>query len=182
MSGRGPRGEQDTARRRTAAEACRHAAERVTDPELPMLTLAELGVLRDVAVLPSGRVRVDITPTYTGCPATDAMRTDLAARIHAAGFADVEVRTLLDPPWTSDWITPSGRRKLRQHGIAPPGPRPAQERGPVWLSLPAVRHSPACPRCASTETAETSRFGATACKSLWRCRTCQEPFEYFKEI
>ncbi|MET8947836.1 1,2-phenylacetyl-CoA epoxidase subunit PaaD [Streptomyces sp. NPDC004542] len=160
---------------------CRRAAEGVTDPELPMLTLAELGVLRAVVVLPSGRVRVDITPTYTGCPATETIRDDLAAGIRAHGYKDVEIRTLLDPPWSTEWITESGRTKLREHGISPPGPRPAPP-GPVPLPLPGLRHRPACPRCASTDTAETSRFGATACKSLWRCRSCQEPFEHFKEI
>jgi ring-1,2-phenylacetyl-CoA epoxidase subunit PaaD len=145
-----------------------------------MLTLAELGVLRDVTILPSGRVRVDITPTYTGCPAVETMRTDLATRLSAEGFADIEIRTLLDPPWSSDRVTSSGRRKLREHGISAPGP--ARETGAVWLSVPTVRHRPACPRCGGTDTAETSRFGATACKSLWHCRTCQEPFEHFKEI
>ncbi|MFC9847853.1 1,2-phenylacetyl-CoA epoxidase subunit PaaD [Streptomyces sp. NPDC060223] len=157
-------------------------AESVTDPELPMLTLAELGVLREVAVLPSGRVRVDITPTYTGCPAIETMRNDLARRIRAEGFTDVEVRTLLDPPWSSQWITDSGRRKLREHGISPPGPVPAGRTGTVWLSLPTARYSPPCTRCDSTDTAEISRFGATACKSLWRCGSCREPFEHFKEI
>ncbi|WUH98597.1 phenylacetate-CoA oxygenase subunit PaaJ [Spirillospora sp. NBC_00431] len=160
--------------------SARAIAETVTDPELPMITLAELGVLRDVRER-SGRVEVTITPTYTGCPALDAMRDDLRARLTGAGYTDVEIHTVLDPPWTTDWITEPGRRKLHSAGVSPPGPAPRRAPGPIPLTLGPTRGVP-CPRCGSTDTVELSRFGATACKSLRRCDACQEPFEHFKEI
>ncbi|MCB5907454.1 1,2-phenylacetyl-CoA epoxidase subunit PaaD [Streptomyces pinistramenti] len=166
----------------TDARRARHLAEQVPDPELPMLTLADLGVLRDVEVAADGTVTASLTPTYSGCPAMAEMRADVASRLHAAGFAQVEIRTVLDPPWTSDWITPAGRRKLAEHGIAPPGAAPRHTSGPVPLELSAVRHAVPCPRCGSSDTQETSRFAATSCKALWRCRSCLEPFEYVKEI
>ncbi|MBZ6133650.1 1,2-phenylacetyl-CoA epoxidase subunit PaaD [Streptomyces olivaceus] len=161
------------------AHRARRVAERVPDPELPMLTLADLGVLRDVETRADGTVVASLTPTYSGCPAMAEMRADVAARLRAAGYARVEIRTVLDPPWTSEWITESGRRKLAEHGIAPPGRAP---RGPVPLLLSPTRPAVPCPRCGSRETEETSRFAATSCKALWRCRACREPFEYVKEI
>ncbi|WP_406258848.1 phenylacetate-CoA oxygenase subunit PaaJ [Streptomyces chartreusis] len=162
------------------ARRARHIAATVPDPELPMLTLADLGVLRDVALTEDGTVVASLTPTYSGCPAMAEMRADVAARLRDAGYARVEIRTVLDPPWTSDWITPAGRRKLTEHGIAPPGP--ALRGGPVALVLSPTRHAVTCPRCGSGDTEETSRFAATSCKALWRCRACREPFEYVKEI
>jgi ring-1,2-phenylacetyl-CoA epoxidase subunit PaaD len=150
----------------------------VTDPELPMLTLADLGVLRDVEVR-DGKVVVSITPTYTGCPAMDTMRDDLAHALLAAGYTDVEIRTVLTPAWSSDWITEHGRQALAEAGIAPPGRAPT---GPIPLTLGITRRGLACPRCGSADTVETSRFGATACRALWRCRACAEPFEHVKEI
>ncbi|MFF4884143.1 1,2-phenylacetyl-CoA epoxidase subunit PaaD [Streptomyces nigra] len=162
------------------ARRARHIAARVPDPELPMLTLADLGVLRDVELTEDGTVVASLTPTYSGCPAMAEMRADVAARLRAAGYPRVEIRTVLDPPWTSDWITPAGRAKLAEHGIAPPGPAPRG--GPVALVLSPTRHAVACPRCGSADTEETSRFAATSCKALWRCRACKEPFEYVKEI
>ncbi|MGW3866405.1 1,2-phenylacetyl-CoA epoxidase subunit PaaD [Streptomyces sp. NPDC005047] len=164
---------QDTARARRVAEG-------VPDPELPMLTLADLGVLRGVEVGADGTVVASLTPTYSGCPAMAEMRADVAARLRDAGYRRVEIRTVLDPPWTSDWITESGRRKLAEHGIAPPGPAPRG--GPVPLVLSPTRAAVPCPRCGSADTEETSRFAATSCKALWRCRACREPFEYVKEI
>ena len=158
----------------------RRVAERVPDPELPMLTLADLGVLRGVEVGADGTVVASLTPTYSGCPAMAEMRADVAARLRDAGYERVEIRTVLDPPWTSDWITESGRRKLAEHGIAPPGPAPRG--GPVPLVLSPTRAAVPCPRCGSADTEETSRFAATSCKALWRCRACREPFEYVKEI
>jgi len=160
----------------------RHVAEQVPDPELPMLTLADLGVLRGVEITGDGRVVASLTPTYSGCPAMAEMRADVAGRLRAAGFERVEIRTVLDPPWTTDWITAAGRRKLAEHGIAPPGPAPRHAPGPVPLVLAATRRTVACPRCGSADTEETSRFAATSCKALWRCRACREPFEYVKEI
>ncbi|MBQ0853772.1 1,2-phenylacetyl-CoA epoxidase subunit PaaD [Streptomyces sp. NPDC057621] len=159
-----------------------HIAEQVPDPELPMLTLADLGVLRGVEVGGDGTVVARLTPTYSGCPAMAEMRADVAARLRDAGYARVEIRTVLDPPWTSDWITPEGRRKLTEHGIAPPGAAPRRAAGPVPLVLAPTRRTVACPRCGAADTEETSRFSATSCKALYRCRACREPFEYVKEI
>lgn len=162
----------------------RQVAEEVTDPELPMVTLAELGVLRDVEAGPDGAVTVALSPTYSGCPAMAEMRAEMAERLHAAGFADVRIRTVLYPPWTTDWITCDGRRKLAEHGIAPPGPAQRRRPGPVPLTLSPARRAEAvpCPRCGSRDTEEISRFAATACKALWRCDGCSEPFEHFKEL
>ncbi|EOD63615.1 1,2-phenylacetyl-CoA epoxidase subunit PaaD [Amycolatopsis vancoresmycina] len=155
-------------------------AATVTDPELPMLTLADLGVLRSVSE-EDGRVVVAITPTYTGCPAMDTMRDDLEHALLAAGFPDVEIRTQLAPAWTSDWISSSGREKLAAAGIAPPGAAP-RRLGPIPLTLSAPVSAVRCPLCGSADTEEQSRFGATACKALRRCRACLEPFEHVKEI
>ncbi len=167
---------------RTAPADPRAVAETVPDPELPVLTLADLGVLRDVRTQADGTVVVEITPTYSGCPAMGVMRADLLHALHAAGFRDVEVRTVLVPAWTSDWISEAGRRKLAAGGIAPPGTAPVRVQGPVPLHLGATRRTAACPQCGSPDTVEQSEFGATACKALRRCRSCGEPFEHFKEI
>lgn len=167
---------------RRAALRARQVAEQVPDPELPMLTLADLGVLRDVRVDPDGTVVAGLTPTYSGCPAMAEMRADVAARLRAAGFGRVEIRTVLDPPWSTDLITARGRSKLRAHGISPPEAAPRRTAGPVPLVLGATRPAVGCPRCGSADTEETSRFSATACKSLWRCRACREPFEHVKEL
>ncbi|MEV4312793.1 1,2-phenylacetyl-CoA epoxidase subunit PaaD [Actinocrispum sp. NPDC049592] len=154
-------------------------ASTVTDPELPQLTLADLGVLRDVRETSDGVV-VSITPTYTGCPAMDVMRADLTQALRSAGFASVDVRTVLSPAWTTDWITSAGRRKLAEAGIAPPGAAPRG--GPVPLTLSAPPSRVACPQCGSLDTELVSQFSATACKALRRCRACAEPFEHVKEI
>jgi ring-1,2-phenylacetyl-CoA epoxidase subunit PaaD len=146
----------------------------VLDPELPVLTIADLGVLRDVEVTDEGTVEVTITPTYSGCPAMDAIRQDVEAALTGAGFADVRVRTVLAPAWSTDWISDRGRAALQEYGIAPPARRGS---GPVALTL-AVR----CPRCRSVETREISRFGSTACKALWQCRSCGEPFDHVKTL
>jgi ring-1,2-phenylacetyl-CoA epoxidase subunit PaaD len=183
------------------AEARRIAAS-VPDPELPMLTLADLGILREVSV--SGqRVTVSLTPTYSGCPALAEMRRDVAARLTAAGFADVEVRTVLSPPWTTDSISADGRRKLAEAGLAPPRSRhvglgghgaawghprpqgpgtPRETAGPVPLTLFTAGPPVGCPRCGSTDTVVTASFSSTACKDLRRCRGCGEPFEHVKEV
>jgi ring-1,2-phenylacetyl-CoA epoxidase subunit PaaD len=153
----------------------------VTDPELPLLTLAELGIVRDVREDADG-VRVAITPTYSGCPAMETIRDDIRAALHGAGFTGVVVRTVLSPAWTTDWITPSGRAKLAAAGIAPPGPAPRREPGPVPLVLGARPDPVTCPRCGHADTERIAAFSATACRDLRRCPACREPFEHMKEI
>lgn len=155
----------------------RALAGSVPDPELPMITLAELGVLRDVSVDQAGRVEVRLTPTYLGCPALDSMATDVERVLREHGCPHVTVRTVLSPAWTTDWITTEGRRKLAEHGIAPPSPVRMPPSGPVEVSL-SVR----CPHCGSADTELTSRFSATACKALYRCSACTEPFEHVKAV
>jgi ring-1,2-phenylacetyl-CoA epoxidase subunit PaaD len=137
----------------------------VPDPELPFVTVADLGILREVSEQ-DGRVVVTITPTYSGCPAMREIVADIKHRLHRAGADDVEVRVRLSPAWTTDWVTDEGRRKLREAGVAPPS-----------------GHAPAaCPRCGSADTRELSRFSGTACKALHRCNECLEPFEYLKVL
>jgi len=157
----------------------REVAASVTDPEMPMLTLEDLGVLRGVREEADGVV-VTITPTYSGCPAMATMRDDLVHRLAGAGYA-ATVEVSLSPAWSSDWITDRGRQALRDHGLSAPGPAPHRA-GPVPLTLLPVRRDLACPRCSSTEVELTSEFGATACKALYRCTACAEPFEHVKEI
>ncbi|MBP2583315.1 ring-1,2-phenylacetyl-CoA epoxidase subunit PaaD [Streptomyces sp. PvR006] len=148
----------------------------VLDPELPVLTLAELGVLRGVHVTGPGRVEVALTPTYTGCPAVETMSTDIERALHEHGVPEVSVVTVLAPAWSTDDISEEGRRKLAEFGVAPPRPQgPAG--GPVPLTL-AIR----CPNCGSTDTELLSRFSSTACKALRRCTACREPFDHFKEL
>ncbi|WP_330239629.1 1,2-phenylacetyl-CoA epoxidase subunit PaaD [Streptomyces sp. NBC_00525] len=149
----------------------------VPDPELPVLTLEDLGVVRGVDVSEPGRVTVRLTPTYSGCPAIEAMSADIERVLHAHGVAEVSVETVLSPAWSTDDITAEGRRKLAEFGIAPPRPRDTASDGPVPLTL-AVR----CPHCGSTETELLSRFSSTACKALRRCVACREPFDHFKEL
>lgn len=158
----------------TTAAQVRALLETVTDPEIPVLTIADLGVLRDVQV-DGSRVVVTVTPTYSGCPALDQIRADVVAALAAAGLHEVEVRTALSPAWTTAWITERGRESLRAYGIAPP-----VTRGPVLV--PLGRRRPDCPRCGSADTEELSRFASTACKALWRCRSCREPFDHVKDL
>ncbi|HEV2088540.1 MAG TPA: 1,2-phenylacetyl-CoA epoxidase subunit PaaD [Cryptosporangiaceae bacterium] len=145
----------------------------VLDPELPVVTIEDLGILRDVSEV-DGRVVVSITPTYSGCPATEAIAADVRRVLAESGHPDAEVRFVLAPAWTTDWITDAGREALAAAGIAPPGPRPS---GPVPLTV-AVR----CPCCGSPDTRESSRFGSTPCKALRVCNACQEPFDHVKPI
>lgn len=148
-------------------------AASVPDPEVPVLTIEDLGVLRAVEV-DGDRVTVTITPTYSGCPAMDAIRDDVVLALTADGFAHVDVRLVLAPAWTTDWMTDAGKQKLREYGIAPPTGRRAVT-GPIPVQL-AVR----CPRCGSLDTRELARFGSTSCKALYECRACLEPFDHFK--
>jgi ring-1,2-phenylacetyl-CoA epoxidase subunit PaaD len=152
--------------------AARAAVAAVADPELPVVTIEDLGILRTVSIV-DGRVRVTITPTYSGCPAMDVIRSDIRSRLADLGVTEVDVETQLAPPWTTEAISPAGRAKLDAAGIAPPGPR---GQSPV-----GVRLSVRCPHCASPDTEELSRYSSTACKALWRCRACGEPFDRIKE-
>lgn len=153
----------------------------VTDPELPMLTLVDLGVLRNV-VVDGEDVIVEITPTYSGCPAMTEMRAGVARRLTEAGYRP-EVRTVLDPPWSTDDITAHGRAVLRAHGIAPPGTAPRRTPGaPTPVQIGRRPPEVVCPRCGASATERVAEFGATACKALYRCRSCHEPFEYIKAI
>jgi ring-1,2-phenylacetyl-CoA epoxidase subunit PaaD len=150
-------------------ETARSALAAVTDPEIPVLTIEDLGIIR--AVETSGtRAIVTITPTYSGCPAMDVIKADIIAALEAEGFAEVEVLTVYAPAWTTDWMTESGKRKLEAFGIAPPHPVGSAERPPVL-----------CPRCRHTARL-VSEFGSTACKALMVCEGCGEPFDYFKEL
>ena len=142
----------------------------IPDPELPFLTIEDLGILRSVDV-EGDVVRVTVTPTYSGCPALDQIRDDIVKAVAEAGLR-AEVETVLSPAWTTDWMSARGREALQRNGIAPPAA--------VLIPVDAVAHRPACPQCGSADTEELSRFGSTACKSMWRCRTCREPFDHFR--
>ncbi|MDI2023150.1 1,2-phenylacetyl-CoA epoxidase subunit PaaD [Paenarthrobacter nicotinovorans] len=167
-------------------------ASTVCDPEIPVLTIEDLGILRGVRVTeaphhegaPDGgpastAVEVTITPTYSGCPAMDAIGDDLRKAFEKEGYAGVHINLVLSPAWTTDWMTESGKAKLEEYGIAPPSGRAAAggHSGPVRLSL-AVK----CPQCSSLNTKELTRFGSTSCKALFVCQDCKEPFDYFKVL
>lgn len=164
--------QQDTAERHEVSRALAVAGA-VPDPEIPVITLADLGVLRG-AEMRDGHVVVRLTPTYTGCPATLAIQLAVEAALRDAKLPDPRVEIVLSPAWTTDDITNEGRRKLEEFGIAPPNR--AGRRGTLLFATETV----ACPRCHSTETTRISEFGSTPCKSLWRCESCHEPFDYFK--
>lgn len=162
----------------------REAVARVVDPELPMLTLEDLGVLRDVTV-EDDTVVVTLTPTYSGCPAMTTMRADVLVALRRAGFENAQVRTSLTPAWSSDWISGRGRAALAEHGIAPP--QDVDSTGStVFLGRPSVlepvERTLTCPQCGSTAVREVSHFGSTACRSLHTCRDCAETFDHMKEI
>lgn len=146
----------------------------VADPEIPVLSITDLGIVRDVDV--GDRVTVALSPTYSGCPATEVIEKSVLDALHDHGVDDVEIKRVLSPPWTTDWITDAGREKLRNYGIAPP------ERGAGKRALLRGERKVACPRCAATATELVSEFGSTACKASYRCSECLEPFEYFKCI
>jgi len=136
----------------------------VLDPEVPALSIVDLGIVREVEVSAADVVTVTLTPTYSGCPATEVIETSVTEALNSRGIGNVCIKRVLSPPWTTDWITAEGREKLRRYGIAPPSPS---------LTI-------ACPQCESLNTERVSEFGSTACKASWRCCDCLEPFEYFK--
>ncbi len=146
----------------------------VPDPEIPMLTITDLGIVRDVTI--DDEVVVALTPTYTGCPATEMIEQSVIDTLHRQGIEKVSIERVLSPPWTTDWISEHGRDKLREYGIAPP------EQGAGKRALLHGDRSVACPRCQSLETEVVSEFGSTACKAAYKCKACLEPFEYFKCI
>ena len=150
------------------ADRIRAVLAAVPDPEIPAVSVLDLGIVRDIE--PDSVV---VTPTYTGCPATAVIERSIREALDAAGLAQVRIRPRLDPPWTTDWITAEGREKLRAYGIAPPDP------GAGSTTLRGPLQTP-CPRCGSAATEEISRFGSTPCKALWRCTGCSEPFDKFK--
>ena len=160
--------EHDSELRRRAWEA----AASVVDPEIPVLTIADLGVLRDV-VLDGDHVEVAITPTYSGCPAMNMIAVEIELALEREGFRSPKVRTVLSPAWTTDWMSDEGRRKLHAYGIAPP--QSSHSRRALFGEQVV-----ACPQCGSEKTELLSEFGSTSCKALWRCKSCREPFDYFK--
>ncbi len=162
-------------------DAVRAAVESVLDPELPIVTIGDLGIVREVAGDGAAGVVVTLTPTYSGCPATEVIRGAVVDALSAMSVP-VTVRTRLVPAWTTDWISEHGRRVLEAAGVAPPGPAAPRVAGPVPLRILASPSAPVCPRCGSPATRELSRFGATPCTALWQCTGCEEPFEHVKPI
>lgn len=158
------------------AEQAWQVLARVADPEIPVISVTELGIVREVRA-DADKVEVVVTPTYCGCPATEVIEQSIVAALRAAGAPKVRVETRLAPAWTTDWIAAEGRDKLRRYGIAPPGASAGTEERP-FAFVPRVD----CPLCGSGDTQRLSQFGATACKALYRCRDCREPFEYFKPL
>jgi ring-1,2-phenylacetyl-CoA epoxidase subunit PaaD len=150
----------------------------VMDPEVPVLSVRELGIVRDVEVDHAGTITVTVTPTYSGCPAIQVIEQDIRAALVAAGHSDVRVRTVYAPAWTSDWIAPAAREKLKAYGIAPP----ARAEGGELVQLLRRRAPAQCPYCDSRDTEVRSEFGSTACKAVCWCRRCRQPFEEFKAI
>ena len=157
-----------------AREEIWRVLDEIADPEIPVVSLVEMGIVRD-AQIDNDAVTIWMTPTFAGCPALDAMRTAIAAKMRVLGFTRVEVKTILTPPWTSDWITDSARAKLKAFGLAPP----PKHGGNVELFFP---HEVACPYCNSTNTRVTNNFGPTLCRAIYFCRNCQQPFEQFKSL
>ncbi|MCU0434450.1 MAG: phenylacetate-CoA oxygenase subunit PaaJ [Bacteroidia bacterium] len=149
---------------------------RVPDPEIPVLNVVEMGIVRSVEVN-GNNVHVGITPTYSGCPAMDVIGDEIKRSLSQNGFAEVSVKYILSPAWTTDWLTAEAREKLRQYGIAPPEHTTAEK-----AALSGEGKTVTCPRCKSTHTHMVSNFGSTACKALWQCDDCKEPFDYFKCI
>jgi ring-1,2-phenylacetyl-CoA epoxidase subunit PaaD len=147
---------------------------RVNDPEIPVLSVTDLGIVRDVKLLEGG-IEVVITPTYSGCPAMDMIAVNIKAGLQAEGIDNVTIKSILSPAWTTDWMTEEGKQKLKKYGIAPP-----VEENPDKMTLFAPQPAIECPRCNSLNTKLLSQFGSTACKAMYQCQDCKEPFDYFK--
>jgi len=153
----------------------------VLDPEVPVVSVRDLGIVRDV-VEEGGAITVVVTPTYSGCPATEVISQSIVDALDVAGLGPARVRMQRAPAWTTDWISAEGKLKLRNYGIAPPGPADLSNGAPLRFMRGAAAAPLACPRCDSMNTERLAAFGATACKALWRCKSCGEPFEHFKPL
>ncbi len=176
-----------------STEGIWHILEQVTDPEIPVLTITDLGIVRDVAVH-GDEVEVIITPTYTGCPAMDMIAMNIRLALIANGYSKIKIISVLAPVWTTDWMTEAGKIKLKEYGIAPPQPGSGRSQRPEPFGSGSEHFQPVesgrfkrpesspiqCPQCNSTNTKLISEFGSTACKSLYQCNDCKEPFDYFK--
>jgi ring-1,2-phenylacetyl-CoA epoxidase subunit PaaD len=166
---------------RTAADAVWDLLRSIPDPEIPVISICDLGIVREVSA-DDLRTEIVITPTYSGCPAMQVIEDDIRSKLAAGGFADVHIKTVLSPAWTTDWMTDAGKAKLTSYGIAPPTHKVAGD-GAAIVRFVTRRHAgPACPQCGSYDTERLSEFGSTACKALYRCVECREPFDYFKPI
>ena len=178
MSGVAPGAAAGDATIPDAESRARAVLAHVRDPEIPVLSVIDLGVIRFVRVHDHGTLEVGLSPTYSGCPAATLIRSSVSSALLGAGFADVRIVDVLSPPWSSDDLSAEARRRLERYGIAPPVDRVASPRA-IWRPVhPSVK----CPRCGASDTSETSAFGSTPCKALYRCNACREPFEYFKCI
>ena len=156
-------------------EAIWKILEQVSDPEIPVLSVIDLGIVREVAMDEQGRLIVSITPTYSGCPAMDMIAIHIKSVLQDHGYEEVIIKTVLEPAWTTDWMSEAGRQKLLAYGIAPPV-RGTVDKNALFTEGPSVK----CPQCGSSHTQMLSQFGSTACKALYQCQSCMEPFDYFK--
>ncbi len=152
-----------------------HVLSSVCDPEVPVLTILDLGIVRDISIVDS-KILITITPTYSGCPAMDAINFDIRLKLLEAGYKEIDIKTVLSPAWTTDWMSEEGKKKLLAYGIAPPNPKQQVCSQKGFVEQEAVQ----CPLCRSFHTRMVSEFGSTACKSLYQCQDCKEPFDYFK--
>lgn len=171
------RGETAASRQLLSREELYEILDTVKDPEVPVLSVVELGIIRDAAETDEG-VRVTITPTYSGCPAMHEIEVEIRRALERRGLGPIDIRTTYAPAWTTDWIGPEARAKLEAYGIAPPSPADTSDLVQLHRRAPTVR----CPYCKSLDTVQKSVFGSTACKSIWVCNECRQPFEEFKPI
>jgi ring-1,2-phenylacetyl-CoA epoxidase subunit PaaD len=162
-------------------EAVLEILTKVKDPELPVIDVVELGIVRDV-VFEGERVRIDVTPTYSGCPAMEVIEREIVETLKFHGFSDVVVRTVFSPPWTTDWISAATGEKLRKYGIAPPSGAEKAGSAEELVTIRRARSAIECPYCGSSDTEEKSEFGSTACKAIHFCKSCRQPFDYFKSF